>query len=68
MQRININVTDVFPEARIVEDDDGNVLSASDMAEARRLAKAAARRTRRKVGIYTPDMTLVALVTPPSIR
>lgn len=61
----DLNVTDVSP--LVVEDANGKMLGASDMAEARRLAKQAANRSQyRPAGIYDSNMQLLALVTADS--
>lgn len=62
----DLKVTDIAP--LVVEDASGNVLGAKDMAEARRLAKAAANRSQfRPAGIYDSNMKLLVLVTADSV-
>jgi hypothetical protein len=62
----DLSVTDVSP--LVVEGADGKMLGASDMAEARRLAKRAANQSNfRPAGIYDRNMQLLALVTADSV-
>lgn len=58
----DLDVADVA--SLIVEDANGKTLGAKNMAEAKRLAKAAANRSSfRPAGIYDRNMKLLALVT-----